>query len=68
MDSRRKECAACGLLGSKNTWIHTTNGVLSLCGQCFADINRKNPELKALRTERDELARKVEGLEGKVYE
>jgi hypothetical protein len=43
-------CEACGLIGAKEyVYVHTTNGGLSLCPQCLAEINRKNPELKLLR-------------------
>lgn len=44
------KCEGCGSIGSAEyIKIHVTNGALTLCRQCLDDINRKNPEVAALR-------------------
>jgi hypothetical protein len=61
-----RECEGCGLHGAHlaHPFIHLTNGALTLCEQCLAEFNGKNPELAALRNdfarvtaERDKLQR-----------
>lgn len=46
-----KKCEACWHISSTAEYIHvrTINGGLQLCRQCLDCINRKNPELHALR-------------------
>lgn len=46
-----RPCEGCGMLGEKVEYmdVRVTNGVLHLCRQCLDDVNRKNPELKAMR-------------------
>lgn len=52
------KCEACGDIGGdKYTHVHTTNGGLELCKQCLDDINRKNPELLALKKDFDRVSR-----------
>lgn len=47
---RERKCEGCGLRGDgEYIKIHVTNGVLTLCRQCLDDVNRKNPELPAIR-------------------
>jgi len=47
------KCEACGLIsGAEYTKIRTTNGGLTLCGQCLGDINRKNPQIQSERVRR----------------
>lgn len=44
------KCEACGMIdGKERIKVRTTNGALVLCRQCLDDINRKNPELPALK-------------------
>lgn len=53
------KCEGCGAVdwADKFKKIHVTNGALMLCVQCLSDINRKNPELVALRAENAALHR-----------
>jgi DNA-directed RNA polymerase subunit M/transcription elongation factor TFIIS len=48
---RSRKCEGCGTRGDNVTYIkvRVTNGSLMLCQQCLDDVNRKNPELTALR-------------------
>ena len=55
----RSRCEGCGLTTIREdeyTRIHVLNGVLCLCKQCLFDVNRKNPELIALKQHADALA------------
>ena len=42
-------CDACGFHGPtvRHTYVHTTNGGLTLCKTCLNDVNRKSPLLIA---------------------
>lgn len=55
------KCEGCGLNGGAYTCVHTTNGCLVLCHQCLSDLNRKNPELPALRAEIERLKTELAG-------
>lgn len=43
------KCEGCGIWGVAFAKINVTNGVLTLCRTCLDDVNRKNPEVRALR-------------------
>ncbi len=51
-----KKCEGCGTIGgAEYIKVRTTNGALTLCRQCLDDINRKNPEVAALKAEIERL-------------